>query len=503
MSQKTHTDVDETVTGREQPGNLARDDLDSGIEISPRDLVDRIYRFLISKRTGLTLILAMGLLTLVGTLLEQAPDRVRDDPQAYASWLDSVRPKYGGWTNPLNMAGMFEVFSSVWFKSVTILLAVSILACTIHRTPQLWKRAMHPRIHVAEAFFSHAGLRAKVTLPLPPEQAIEQVRAALNGRRFRTITDPRGPGLNLYSDRFRYTPFGTVLAHLGFVVILGAVLISATTGFKNTQFPVTVGTRADVGYGTGLTVEARSFSDTYHADGRPKDYVSELVLYRGDRELASQEVRVNSPLRWEGVTFYQSYFGVSAVMQVKDSSGKNIFDAGVPLSFTSDDGQNAIGQFTMPDQNLMVYVVSAASGQVDPTIRAGQVRLEIFRMDSEQAIGAEVLSPGQPTTIGDLTYTFERERQFTGLIVSRDPGALWVWVGSSLMMLGLCLVLFFRHRRIWVRVRSTDEGSEVLLASTERRDSGFELWFRQFVADVGALAEKPGGHHEKVGAKDA
>jgi cytochrome c biogenesis protein len=503
MSQKTRTDVDQSSTGRDQPANQARDDLDSGIEVSPRELVDRLYRFLISKRTGLFLILAMGLLSLVGTLLEQAPDRVRDDPQAYATWLDSIRPKYGGWTNPLNMAGLFEVFSSVWFKSVTILLAISIIACTVHRMPQMWKRAMHPRIHVAEAFFSHAGLRAQVTVPLPPEQALEQVRAALNGRRFRTIADPKGPGLNLYADRFRYFQFGTILSHVAFVMILGAVLISNTTGFKNTQFPVTIGTRAEVGHGTGLTVEAKSFSDTYQEDGRPKDYVSELVLYRGDKELASQEVRVNSPLRWDGVTFYQSYFGVSAVMQVQDSSGKTIFDGGVPLSWTSDDDKNAIGQFTMPDQNLMVYVVGAASGQMDPNIGAGQMRLEIFQIDSEQAVGAEVVSQGKPTKVGDLTYTFQRERQFTGLIVSRDPGALWVWVGSALMVLGLCLVLFFRHRRIWVRVRSTDEGSEVLLASTERRDSGFESWFRQFVADVGALTGKPGGHNEKVGAKNA
>ncbi len=30
-----------------------------------------------------------------------------------------------------------------------------------------------------------------------------------------------------------------------------------------------------------------------------------------------------------------------------------------------------------------------------------------------------------------LDVTFVRERQFTGLIVAKDPGALFVWLGRS------------------------------------------------------------------------
>lgn len=497
MSQNARTAVADSPAGRTEPANQARDDLDADVQISPAHLLGQLYRFFIAKRTGLILILVMGLLSLVGTLLQQAPEGVRGDPQAYARWLDSVRPRYGGWTNALNMAGMFEVFSSIWFKAVTVLLAVSILACSLHRTPQLWKRAVHPRTHVADSFFSHAGLRAKATMPLPPAEAIDQVRAALGAHRFRTIVDPKGPGLNLYADRFRFAPFGTVIAHVSFVLILVGVLVSATSGFKNPQLTVTVGSRVEVGNGTGLAVEAKGFSDTYHLDGSPKDYASELVLYRDDKQVASQTVRVNQPMRFGGVSFYQSYFGVAAVMQVKDSSGKTLFDSGVPLQWSSGDGNHSVGQFVLPDQNMSVYVVSAASGQVDPNIGAGQMQLEIYQNGKDQPIAVEVVSQGKPATISGLDYTFARERQFTGLIVSRDPGAVWVWIGSTLMVLGLFLVLFFRHRRVWVRVRPTGEGSEVQIASSERRDSAFESWFRKFVADVATLAGKPGERHEK------
>ena len=77
-----------------------------------------IYRQLTSMRVALVLLFVLALLTLAGTLLVQAPAAVKGDPRAYADWLDSVRPKYGGWTGILDTFGLFSVFSSIWFKGI-------------------------------------------------------------------------------------------------------------------------------------------------------------------------------------------------------------------------------------------------------------------------------------------------------------------------------------------------------------------------------------------------
>ena len=125
-------------------------------------------------RTGLALILALGLLSLVGTLLAQTPPGIRGDPQAYASWLDSVRPKYGGWTSVLDTLGFFSIFTSVWFKAITVLLTTSILACSVNRAPRLWRLAVRPRTRMGESFFTHAALRADLFVPAEPDQAAER-----------------------------------------------------------------------------------------------------------------------------------------------------------------------------------------------------------------------------------------------------------------------------------------------------------------------------------------
>jgi len=484
----------EPLDGLDGPGG--------GTSVAASDVLNRIWRFFISMRTGLWLILCLGLLSLVGTLLVQAPAGMGTDAATHASWVASIHSKYGGWTPVLDKLGLFAVFTSIWFKSITVLLATSVLACSVNRAPRLWKLATRPRTRMGETFFTHAPLRASVLVSAEPDAATDYVRDVLKSRRFRTVTQADNEGVNLYADRFRWGPFGTVIAHLSFVVILVGFFLSATTGFKDTQFIAPVGTTVQVGHGTGMSIQARSFNDAYYPDGSPKDYVSDLVLYKNGVAVDRQMVRVNHPLNSGGISFYQSFFGVAAAIKVTDGAGKTVYGAAVPLSYTSDDGTHSIGQFAMAGKGMTVYVIGAASGKPDPNIKAGQMQLEIHQNGKTDPIAAQVVDQGKPTAIAGLTYTFERTQQFTGLIVAHDPGVNFVWVGSALLVIGLFLVFFFPHRRMWVRVRKTSAGSEILCASTMKRDLAFKPQFHQLVTDI-QLAGTPSSTTQEVGQNDA
>jgi cytochrome c biogenesis protein len=499
MSQDTRTRPPES--GAREPLD-GLDGLGVGPSVAVSDVMDRIWRFFISMRTGLWLILALGLLSLIGTLLVQVPAGMGTDAATHASWIASIHSKYGGWTPVLDKLGLFAVFSSILFKSITVLLATSVLACSVNRAPRLWKLAFHPRTRMGETFFTHAPLRAEVLVPAGPDTAMDDVRKVLRSHRFRTVNDPDDNGQNLYADRFRWGPFGTVIAHLSFVVILVGFFLSATTGFKDTQFIAPVGTTVQVGHGTGLSIQAKSFNDSYYPDGSPKDYVSDLVLYKNGAAVARQMVRVNHPLTMDGISFYQSFFGEAAAMKVTDGAGKSLFGAAVPMTFTSNDGKHSIGEFVLPGSPLTVYVIGAASGQPDPNIKAGQMQLEVDQAGQNAPVATQVVDQGKPTTIAGLTYTFERTQQFTGLIVAHDPGVNFVWVGSALLVIGLFLVFFFPHRRLWVRVRKTSGGSEILCASTMKRDIAFKPQFHQLVTDI-QLAGSPSSTTQEVGQNDA
>jgi len=502
MSQDVHTrpaepGARESIDGLDNP--------DGGASVSGADALNRLWRFFISMRTGLWLILALGLLSLAGTppFLDQAPKGMSADPTAYTQWLATEHVKYGGWTSLLDKLGMFSVFESIWFKGIAVLLATSILACSVNRAPRLWKLAFHPRTRMGQTFFTHAPLRASLLVPADQAAAAESVREVLKSHHFRTVNDPEDDGVNLYADRFRWGPFGTVMAHLSFVmIIVGVYLTQSPMSFKDQNFVAPVGDRVAVGHGTGLVIEAKSFEDTYYDSGSPKDYVSVLALYKNGVLVKTQPVRVNHPLTSDGVSFYQSFFGMAARMKVTDASGKAIYEQGVPLSFTSDDGARSIGQFKLPANGLTVEVALPASGKTDPEIKAGQASVAVFKDGAKNAVGSEIADMGKSSTIDGLTYTFERTNKYTGLIVGRDRGANFIWLGSTLLVVGLLMVFFFPHRRIWVRIRTTAGGSEILCASTMKRDAAFKPQFNQLITDI-QLAGTPSSTTQKAGQNDA
>ncbi len=476
----------ETVRGESFPVRPEpADDLEGGLTLSPGELLERTWHVFISMRTGLALILGVAVLGLIGTVLVQAPAGLAADPAAYRAWLDSVRPKYGGWTGIFDALGFFSMFGSIWFRGLVALLMTSVVACSANRAPQLWRQATRPPLELSPSVFDRAALGATLDGGGSAELTAERIVAALRRRRYRVVTVVRDDRVHVYADRFRWTPFGTVIAHLSLVLLLAGVVIGTSFGFRDAGFAAPIGSRVEVGHGTGLALEATAFTDTYDpVTGAPSDYASEVVLYRNGARVAAQTVRVNQPLRFEGISFYQSFFGPAAALRVVDAGGTTLLDQGVPLLYASDDGSERIGQFTLADQGLRVLVVAAASGEQSATIRPGQVQVEVYPVDSQSPLGVMVIDQGRPASVGPLTVTFVRELEFTGLIVAHDPGQALVWSGAIALMLGVCLVFFFPNRRIWAQVARREGSGNVRIGALVRHDVAFQSEFQHLVDDL-------------------
>lgn len=448
------------------------------------NVFEQLWNFLISMRTGLFAILILGVLTLIGTLVMQASPEAVADPEIFRQWYESgPRQKYGGWAPVLEALGMFNVFGTWYFRALFAFLAVSILACSANRAPRLWRTATRPRVVMSDAFYGHAPLRAALDLPLDADAAAQRVRAGMRRKHLRVVEGGKPGDVSLYGDRFRWGPFGTVVAHLSFVVILAGFVVSASLGFRDEQFIAPIDVMTEVGHGTGLAVKAHSFHDDYYEDGSPKDYVSDIELFYEGRSIARQDIRVNQPLIHDDIWFHQSFFGVGADITVTDG-GSEVFDQTVALGWRSSDGTKAIGQFALPGKGITVYVVQAASGQVLADLPAGAIALEVSREGQSTPV-VQVLDPGESVEIEGMTWTFERNRQYTGITIKRDPGSNVVWLGTILLILVSTLVFFLPHRRVWARIRPNGDGtSRVLLGASMKRDPGMEPAFEELLHHI-------------------
>ncbi len=424
-----------------------------GGEVAVTELFRWVYRFFYSKTVGLILILALAVYALIGSLVTQATAAVWADPAQRESFLARAEEIYGGWTPVLSALGLFHAFTSVPFYVVVTMLALSILACTTHRIPELWRRNRHPHVHVAPRFFDKARCRGSVPTDADPATALAATRAVPERHRFRVLVDDRAPGRAVYADRHAWSGIGTVIAHLSFIVILVAFVITAALGVEE-DLAVPVGGTVEVGHGTGLTLTALSFTDSYTEEGRPADYVSELQLRRGDEVVAQQQVRVNSPLEYGGFRFHQASFGIAADVRVA-VGGQGVFAEAVPLKWTSNDGANAVGRFDLPGTDLEVVVALAASGRTDGSVPVGSALFEVYRGD--ERVDTRIALQGTAVAVAGHDFTFERERQYTGIRMRQDPGEVWMWIGSALLVIGMSITFSFAYRRLWVRVETIED----------------------------------------------
>ncbi len=74
---------------------------------------------------------------------------------------------------------------------------------------------------------------------------------------------------------------------------------------------------------------------------------------------------------------------------------------------------------------------------------------------------------------------------YTGLQLTNDPGMNVVWVGSAILVIGLCIMFYMPHRKLWLILEHKGKGIQVRLAGmTNRNRLGFEKEFHDLLSKM-------------------
>ena len=113
---------------------------DDSRPLSPRHtLGQRIFHFLGSMDLAITLLLALAIASIIGTVLQQN--------QPYTDYLIKFGPF---WFDVFESAGLYDVYSALWFLAILTLLVISTSVCVIRHTPSMIKDMWNLRTHVQE-----------------------------------------------------------------------------------------------------------------------------------------------------------------------------------------------------------------------------------------------------------------------------------------------------------------------------------------------------------------
>jgi len=430
----------------------------------------------------------------IGALLRQIPSAALHDPTGYAAALADLHQRYDGLSflglqvgptvvDVFDALGFFRIFSAPWFTMLLSLLAVSIVVCTLDRTPRLWHSVRDIRVRQPLPFFD-VGLHQRALLEVPSD---ETVLTAMRKRRFAVRQERDEAGVvYLYGDRNRYFRLATLLTHLGLILFLAGAAVTGAFGFETVLF-VGEGQTAPVepvGTPGNLLVKNLGFSAPQRPDGSFEDFRTDIAVYRDGQQIARQVIRVNEPLTVDGFVFHQNTFGPAAELSITAGDGTLAWQGPVIL-----DGQfqgQPQGFLTIPGAPLGLITVLGEDGAGAPKltllgVSAGQ---EAGQLQPEFATQLAAGGASDPATTGGYTITFVKADAFSGMVVKRDPGQPLIWIAFLCLISGLVLTFYFPRRRVWARL----EAGQLRVAMLADRYVPVGREFEQLIADLRAEA---------------
>jgi cytochrome c biogenesis protein len=438
-----------------------------------------IYDLFRSLKLTISLLILLAILSIIGTLIIQNAART-EYIQRYGMGLYEV----------LNFFNLFDMYHSWWFSAILLLLVINLITCSLHRLPGI----------LSQISRGSGALEDKTLKTLPYVEKIqisdtikreEYIQSSLK-KRFKDwgrIETERA--VTLFSAKGGYSRLGVPITHLSILIILIGGIIGSLYGFKGHvnilegESVNQVLLRAkdeEIPKPIDFSVRCDDFNITYYnLPGRKekhvKEYSSAITIVENGKEVVKKTVRVNHPLHYKGLAFYQSNYGaihdVTLGIQWKGKKEKTTFKVvegnTVPVPSTNDVIRLLKYEHEVHNFGEGAQVVLFKPNQEPRPFWL----LKAFPKFDEQRKDEFIL------TVEEVT-----EKEYTGLSVTKDPGVWVVWIGCGLMIFGLILSFFFSHQKVWVRIPKSPGGEVVLAGSANKNRVGFEKTFGELVEEI-------------------
>ncbi|MDH5244666.1 MAG: cytochrome c biogenesis protein ResB, partial [Chloroflexota bacterium] len=117
-----------------------------------------LWRLFTSVDFAVVQIILLALVAVVGMTLQQLPDSAFRSAGDYTAAMGTIHARYdsvlgSAAVDVLERLGAFAVFRSPWFSLGLLILVISIVVCTLDRTPRLWRGVADVRVVQPEVFF--------------------------------------------------------------------------------------------------------------------------------------------------------------------------------------------------------------------------------------------------------------------------------------------------------------------------------------------------------------
>ena len=469
-----------------------------------------IWRQLTSMRTALILLLLLAAASVPGSIYPQRSA----DPNGVALYFREDQQL----AEVLDFFQLFDVYTSIWFSAIYILLFTSLVGCVLPRT-KIHYEALKAEPVQTPTNLARMPVYQKEASPQGID-AVETGKKILEKQRYRVIQ--RGDSVSAEKGYIRET--ANLVYHFSLVGVLIAVGIGGGLSFSGQRVlaegdtfvnnlagfdSLSPGTFFDPEALAPISVSLDKFEVDYDFVnetniGTPLDFRATVTVRTPTDSVGeTTTVRVNEPLDATGASVYLTGHGYAPEITIRDANG-DISYSGPTIFLPQDGNMTSIGIIKVPDNlpeqiGLVAFfypsAVQLASGAytsifpglIDPLVSMNiytgdlgldsGVPLNVYALDTDrltQVAGRGAPNPGVELRLGETadlpnglgTVTFDGIRRFASLDIAYNPGQIWVLFFAMLSLAGITVSLTTPRRRVWVK----KVGDSFEVAGLSRRD---------------------------------
>jgi len=485
---------------------------------------------LTSMRTALMLLLMLAVAAVPGSIF---PQRVQD-AFAVETWIED-NPGIG---EVLDFFQFFDVYSSVWFSAIYLLLFISLIGCILPRAKKHWQQITSPpprtprrleRLPEFGALELQSSAAGDAADGPEPDQALQDAAAVLKARRYRVEVRESSVG----AEKGYLKETGNLIFHIALVGVLICVALGSMFSYRGQKILM-----EDEGFVNALVAYDNFFPGAYFSEdqmqpfsvqldgfervfdrestthfGQALDFTADVTTQLGaDGEPQSQELKVNQPLTMDGARVFLVGNGYAPEVTVRDGEGEIAF-SGPVVTRPDDQVYTSMAVIKAPDaapEQLgfvgLFLPTSADAGDglavsVDPELGNPELQLNsyygdlglddglaqnVYVLDTEQLevlnsrevdAGGIVLSPGETYDLpeGMGSISFDGVTDYIAIDIHYNPAQQGVLIFALTALSGLVLSLFLTRRRAWVTVETTEEGRTLVRYGLLSRGEDFRL----------------------------
>ncbi len=441
-------------------------------------LPKRAVEALASMKLTLIIFFTLAAVSVVGTLFPHGMtgSEVHHHFSPTAAWI-------------IETLGLHDLYRTTWFRLLLLLLCANLIVCTLQRLPKTLKLAQRREEEISRDKLIKFSQNFETMAPLSVDETQSALQRVFQSE-FGSLRDVKGSeGYAGAAEKGRWSTFLVYVIHLSVLLVLLGALIGSMLGFKGIMNILEGEASASVMLRQGherldlpFSVRCDAFSVTFYEMGTPKEYRSDLTILEEGQEVLKRSIRVNDPLTYRGVTFYQSSYGSllnNLKIEITDT------DSGRTLSMDMKMRQPQ----TVPGSTDQLQVMDYREdiGRMGPAVAIAMLR------EGEEPTGAWILvkmPDFHGNRIGNYRFAVKEAETvwYTGLQVKSDPGVWMVYAGFSALLLGITLAYYMSHRRIWVVAEphpgKTGSTRVTLAGRTNRNPVAFEEEFQKLCLRV-------------------